>query len=368
LAEVVSGRSHLTAFFSDDYATARARFRDAASAAGATLEAHPIAAPGPFGVDLTIDAAQIDAGGPDRLLIVSSGLHGVEGAFGSAVQIAWLARAKALEGHSTLLLHTLNPYGFAWSRRFDENNVDLNRNFLRAGEPFAGSPPLYATLDRLINPRHPPRPFETALFYLRAAVAILRHGMPGIKAAVAGGQFEYPFGLFFGGHAPSEAHRVVEANLPRWVGDDRVIVHVDLHTGLGTRGDVRLLVGSEPTPADLTRLHAAFGPGRVEADDPKGTAYPTRGGLGDWCRAELTGRDYQYVCAEFGTYPVLHNLAALQAENQGHHWLPAGHPARESAKQRLRETFAPADPHWRATTVARALEILDRAGELVCED
>ena len=354
----------LLACFSPDYATARFRFRAASGAAGATLEAHPIEARGPHGSDLTIDVARLGPATAPRLLIVSSGLHGVEGFFGSAVQLAWLGRGGRGDSGAdvaVLVLHGLDPFGFAWLRRFDEGNVDLNRNFLLPGEDFSGSPARYGELDRLINPRHGPRPFGSTAFLARAGLAILRHGFASLKAALARGQYEYPFGLFFGGHGPAPARRIIETNLARWVGEAGTVMHIDFHTGLGRRGRYSLLFEPGQEPVHLARLEAAFGPGRVEANDSRGTAYPTRGDLGIWCRAELRDRAYQYLCAEFGTYPALRVLAALRAENQAHHWLPPGHPGRERAKQDLREAFVPADPNWRSASVAQALAVLDQA-------
>src|SRR5262245_61398148 len=108
--------------FSTDYATARDRFRQAASRLGWLLEAHPIDAAGPNGEELTIDVASSSTGDPERVLLVSSGLHGVEGFFGSAVQIAQLDEWAASQIPSTkcLFIHGLNPFGFAWLRRVDE--------------------------------------------------------------------------------------------------------------------------------------------------------------------------------------------------------------------------------------------------------
>ena len=77
------------AAFSSDYATARDRFRKAASRLGWRLEAHPVGASGPHGEELTIDVGS-STGNAERVLVVSSGIHGVEGFFGSAVQIALL--------------------------------------------------------------------------------------------------------------------------------------------------------------------------------------------------------------------------------------------------------------------------------------
>ena len=78
--------------FSPDYSTARDRFRQAASRLGWLLEAHPIEAAGPGGEELTIDVASSSTGDPERVLVVSSGIHGVEGFFGSAVQLALLGQ------------------------------------------------------------------------------------------------------------------------------------------------------------------------------------------------------------------------------------------------------------------------------------
>src|SRR3954469_7444429 len=123
-------------FYPPDYAAARARLRAEASARGWALESHAIEARGPEGEELTVDIALQGgtAGKTTSALVVSSGLHGVEGFFGSAVQSAWLeGRAGRLAGAATRLpalvfMHAINPYGFAWRRRWNENNVDLNRN------------------------------------------------------------------------------------------------------------------------------------------------------------------------------------------------------------------------------------------------
>jgi hypothetical protein len=83
-------------------------------------------------------------------------VHGVEGFAGSAVQVAALkgiaaeaatdttaaaaaAAAASASGNAAstrskpytlCFVHAVNPYGFAALRRFNENNVDLNRNNL----------------------------------------------------------------------------------------------------------------------------------------------------------------------------------------------------------------------------------------------
>ena len=126
--------------FSADYATARRKFVEAASAAGAVTEslAHP--GKGPAGEALTMDVAWIGPAEAERVLVTCSGMHGVEGFCGSAGQIAWLASGLCRDlpdGVAWLAVHAVNPYGFAWHRRTNEDNVDLNRNFIdhEAGHP-----------------------------------------------------------------------------------------------------------------------------------------------------------------------------------------------------------------------------------------
>jgi predicted deacylase len=49
-----------------------------------------------------------------------------------------------------ILIHALNPYGFAWLRRVNEDNVDLNRNFRNFSEPLASSAAYEAIHDALV--------------------------------------------------------------------------------------------------------------------------------------------------------------------------------------------------------------------------
>jgi hypothetical protein len=124
------------AWFIDDYAAARRDFLARGDAlagrfAGVERFAIPVASPGGV-AGLFVDGLYIPAQvSPKRLLLISSGVHGVEGPTGSAVMRLFMAEftnPDALAETGMLFLHALNPYGFATGRRFTENNVDLNRN------------------------------------------------------------------------------------------------------------------------------------------------------------------------------------------------------------------------------------------------
>jgi hypothetical protein len=361
MAEIVKDRASTPGSpFSADYATARDRFRRAAEALGFGLESLPIDRFGPRGETLAIDVALLGSTQPERVLLVSTGLHGVEGFFGSAVQLALLNEKlrgwKLGPGDALLLLHGLNPFGFAWIRRFDEENVDLNRNFLLAGQTYSGSPDGYAALDQFLNPPSPPGWLD--LYYPRAILAVLRIGTPALKSSIAHGQYDYPRGLFFGGHGPSQVQRILAASLPRWLSTARSVLHLDFHTGLGPWSTYKLLVEPEVKPERIDWMRDQFGAEKLELVGPNGISYPTRGEIGTWCRALFPDRRYDQLCAEFGTYAGMRVLAALRAENQAHQWLDPDHPAYLRAKRRLLEAFVPADGTWRASTISQAVELL----------
>ena len=357
-----------TSLFSPDYATARERFREAVQQLNWPLESHPIPGQGPNGEDLTIDVAvspcQPDIHGrepePSQTLVLSSGLHGVEGYFGSAVQLAFLEQKAAdLRGMRCLLIHALNPHGFAWNRRFDADNIDPNRNFLLRGEEYSGCPEHYPLFNSFLNPQSSPPKWE--FFYLHALRYILRYGMPALRQAIAGGQYEYPQGLFFGGHGPSQTQLIVDQHMRHWIGNSRMVMHLDFHTGLGKWGTCKLLMESELTSEDREQVTRWFGEDAYEEPQSTTIAYQTRGGWGTWCTEQNFAANYTYACAEFGTYNPVKMLAGLRAENQAHHWSRPAAPEREQTRQHLRELFCPASPQWQQTVIDRSLQLIDQA-------
>jgi hypothetical protein len=352
--------------FSQDYESARNRFRAAALRLGCALEAHAIESRGPSGEQLAIDVAILGSASEARTLILSSGLHGVEGFFGSALQLGLLERWERAPDERPPLrcvfVHAINPYGFAWRRRVDEHNVDLNRNFLGADEAYRGSPAGYARLDALLNPRGRAARFEPLRLKLIAAIA--RYGIPALKQAIAGGQYDYPQGLFYGGSEPARANRILSANFERWLGGAESVVHLDLHTGLGQWARCKLLVDHALSEPQGRWISERFGRDAFETPEMRDTqkvAYATRGNFLRWGLAHSGGRQYLAANAEFGTYGVLRAVAALRAENQCHHWHDAGDASLEEAKRELVEVFCPRSDAWRTRVLERGREIVGRA-------
>jgi len=336
-------------YFSTDYFEARTRFRTAAINAGGRLASLGIGARGPGGEDLSIDIAWFGSARPRRVLLHSSGIHGVEGFAGSAIQLRLIEQLPALPADSALVVvHVLNPYGMAWLRRVNENNVDLNRNF-RAPGTFDGSPPAYPQLDAFLNPASPP----AADFYLlKALLLITRHGLSGLKQSVASGQYDYPRGLFFGGSGVEESADAYETFLTHRLSAAEYVVAIDVHTGLGSFGEDVLLAEAK----DYELLREIYGPRTKSLQPQSGPAYRVEGGLHSMLLRVFDATRPHCIGQEFGTYSALRVLHALREENRWHHF--GGRGLDHDAKRNLREAFCPSDSAWQA-------KVLRRGGELI---
>lgn len=381
------------AYFSVDYASARARFLDAAGGLKIPVETHAIAATGPQGEALGIDVATIGPAQSRHVVIVSSGLHGVEGFLGSAAQLAWLAKFKSGEIElpkqlKLVLVHALNPFGFAWLRRWNERNVDLNRNFLTdrgfiASQQYRDSLAAYDRLQAFLNPPCPPSAWEPYTFKavgrilaagwaarerlpaeLRPALPALNSikqlGLTELQKSLLVGQYEHPGGLFYGGDGPEESTAWLQERLPTWVEGADLILHLDFHSGLGKRGDLKLFIVDRKGSPRARWVAKHFGDEMVEASDDA-AGYSSNGTMAGYFRDRNAGGSYHCLTAEFGTTSAIRVLGTLRAENQAHF-----HAARNSsnyrwAKRQILEAFAPAASDWRETVIAKSLALVARA-------
>ena len=106
-------------FFRTTYQAARQAYRDAAAARGLQVTPYRNPAKGAEGEELSSDMLLIGPADAERLLIVTSATHGAEGFCGSAIETGWLQSGIFTQlpaDTAVLLVHAINPYGFAWVR------------------------------------------------------------------------------------------------------------------------------------------------------------------------------------------------------------------------------------------------------------
>jgi hypothetical protein len=330
-----------------DYPEARQAFLTAAERAGAEIghERHP--GKGPDGGELYLDTAWLGPRGARSVAVVVSATHGVEGFAGSALQTTWLGAGPepAIPADTAVLLvHALNPYGFAWVRRVNEDNVDLNRNFVDFDAPLPSNPGYTALADLLVPEHWDEDTQATTLSRLLEFVA--EKGMDEMQTVVSTGQYEHPTGLFYGGTQPTWSHRTMRDLCVRNLAEAERVAVIDLHTGLGPRGHGELFSSDLPGSPECDRALHWFG------DDLKLLA------TGQSVSARLTGEwipklaewlahaDVTAITIEYGTIDMIPVLMALRADAWLHaHGDPAG-PDAPAIRAAVRAAFADDEPDW----------------------
>lgn len=336
-----------------DYTSSRRRVLALAEAEGATLEHHPHPRTGPAGEDLATDVARLGAapGEADAVVVVASGTHGVEGHAGSGLQELLLTsgRLRGLPaGVAVVLVHAVNPYGMAWSRRVDHDNIDVNRNFVDFAGPLP-PPGRYDDIDHLLNPAVldlDDTSWQDELWAFAAEV-----GLPEAFRAITGGQYVHPAGMQFGGQAPSWSRRTLETIWSRHLAGARTVLNLDVHTGLGPCGGLSLFqtADADDTAAEVA---ARWFPRIMRADRPQTTDPLQVGVLGPGLDATLDAAMLSVpVVVEFGTLDDAVVLGAMRADNWLHGHGDPRSDLGERIRARTRAAFFVDDDGWR-TAVA----------------
>ena len=200
-------------FFSPDYATARQKFLDAAKNAGAEIESIQHPDTGIAGEDLFTDVAWLGPKDARSVLVTVSGTHGIEGYYGSGCQVGWLSEGHAANlpaGTAMLSIHASNPYGFSWGRRVNEDNMDINRNFIDFEAKSPPANPAYAEVHDWLVP-HTWSDEIAAGIQQKIAAYYARVGAKAATAAIVGGQHSHADGIFYGGQQACWSHKTIKA-------------------------------------------------------------------------------------------------------------------------------------------------------------
>jgi hypothetical protein len=344
--------------FAADYDEARARFLAAAETAGAVVSrhAHPTER-GAEGEELSIDLAMLgDADAPGLLLMIS-GTHGVEGFCGSGCQTALLrddAFRAEIESSSVavLMLHALNPYGFSHLRRANEDNADLNRNFVDFGKPLPINAP-YEEIHSMLLPASWPPPAESER---RLDAWIAAHGLPAYQAAVSGGQYRFRDGMFYGGAQPAWSNRILRAVLREHATSRSVLGWLDFHTGLGPCGHGEMIYAGGNVAADIARTKAWWGDHVTSYFDGTSTSAALTGVNGYAAQDECPDVQFAGIALEYGTCPIEQTLQALRAEQWLHNHPDAPAAQRKEIKRAFRDAFYVDTDDWKATVYRQAVD------------
>jgi hypothetical protein len=365
---LTSDNTILSRYFSASYDEGRDKFLSACQQAGLTVESHVHPTlKGPENEDIAMDTAWAGPPGASRVLIFSCGTHGLEAAAGSATMLRWLdmnGPGGLPDDLAVLLIHAVNPYGWAWAHRINEDGIDLNRNFVAPSSPRPKNPAyedIHALLLKTGMDEQSLKAFAEAFHALAA-----RKGLNTALTGITSGQYDFADGLSFGGTAHSwSAETLFNIARDKLQQADRIL-HVDWHTGIGAFGEAHFILDEQRDSETFALLSSWWPDHAIHCDDVvEGVSISYNGLLVAGLRDEISTfnqADVVNLTIEWGTYEVEAMLQALVMDN----WLKnraadADQALIERVRAELIERFYPQSPEWRQNVLEASEKIYAQA-------
>lgn len=352
----------VNAAFSHSYASARRRFVEAAEGNRLKVVSHKHRTPGRENEALAMDVALDGIPDAEHLVVISSGVHGVEGFCGSGAQVYALhdseLRAKARElGVALLYVHAVNPYGFSHIRRVTQENVDLNRNFLDFSQPLPVNLP-YRSVHALLLPHAwPPKWTNKA----QLAWYGLTRGKRSLQTAVSAGQYEFDNGLFYGGKEPTWSNTTLRAVVREYAARAQRVDWIDLHTGLGPCGKGERILSARNDEQGLADAKRIWGPDITSFFQDSSVSATVTGAMLEGIRGEIPKAHFNGISIEFGTRELETVFNAMRAEQ----WLQINPRVSLRKAQRIRREMVDAffvdTNEWKDQVVQQSREAIVQA-------
>ena len=348
--------------FRTDYEDIRLHLQELSDGLGAEFASHPI----DESDGLYIDSFYLPSRDTQtNLVVLTTGVHGIEGYIGAAMLDVFFGEIYPTLDHSdtgVLVVANVNPYGMKHLRRYNENNVDLNRNFILDWDTFdRASNQEYPKVDTFLGPtgKIGNALWHEAGFYLSLAKTAVTEGADTISDALLTGQYEYPQGVYYGGDGDESSTVYLKDVFARCL-ESRYenIVHIDIHSGYGPRYNMVIFNSVFETMTEAESV-AAFGYGNVIAHDSE-SFYATTGDTTDFFYRLAQQKDTDTAlfstCFEFGTigdafFDTILSLHYTVDENRNHFYPTDNGVSAQIVHENYMELFYPTETAWREKTV-----------------
>lgn len=349
-------------FFSDSYYQSRQRIILESKSHQAVVKTYHYDCVGLQGEPLFTDAIYLGNKNASHVFIVVSGTHGVEGHAGSACQLFTMHYFKKIQEMNAnvgiLLVHAINPWGYAHNRRTTNTGVDLNRNFINFKQPL----PLnleYGKLHRQL--------VECNWFSLKRRVIdiqlfikVITGKKYEVQQALTSGQYNHPKGLFYGGNCIVNSRHVWEQILLDFdLNNKHSLCLLDIHTGLGKRHVGELI--SERSKNDLwfNKISVFF---KSQIKSTLSGSSVSAKVSGTLCGAfDDPSKNRIALVLEFGTQNPLRVLKALRLEQWIHNY--ADQITYQNKKNYvlnlMKNAFCPDSFYWQNNVISRYKEVLE---------
>lgn len=335
--------------FSQRYAGARDKFISNVETSSIvekhTHLSHPLK--GPKNEKLFCDIAWTGNLKAEKVLVLVSGIHGVEGGVGSAIQSDFVTRHRRLPSDvCVVLVHALNPWGFAWASRNDEQGIDVNRNFVDfdADLPVSKATQIWADLEK----------GKTDI----ATVAQNREQLD----LLSEGQYEKPDMPYFGGKEASWSRQVIEQLVAQLKPANRKnVIVIDIHSGLGPYGFGELIC-DHPVDSKAHDYAVELFGATVTEPSLGNSSSGTKLGLHDYFW-HSQGEHVCYLTLEFGTFGNEQMLQVLSDDQklQQSGKVDWSDDKTVDVKHAVQDFFCPDEKQWQELVLFRGRQVIEMA-------
>ena len=240
----------------------------------------------------------------------------------------------------------------AWHRRVNENNVDMNRNFIKDHQ---GEPEGYEKIDTFLNPKSIPTKLDI-MFLPRGISLLLKDGFTNVKQWFAQGQYTRPQSLQYGGDTLQQGPKMILDWLKKNLNNTKKVFGIDLHTGLGKSGYDTILVPDDIEEDKYNILVSLFGDHVSPLDPTQGVGYRITGDIHSGIVKEFSSIEWLTITQEFGTFGPTTVFKNLRAENR---WTQNNQLNNEKdimnhwSRKNLLNTFNPNNKRWQQDLISR---------------
>lgn len=300
--------------------------------------------------DLTINFA-ISKKKNKSLILFISGTHGVEGYIGSAVQLYIIDKylKKINNKFDVSFVHSLNPFGFKNNRRYNENNVDLNRNniddytekkIIENNKHILEYP--------LFNPKRERRKefFEKIEYYFEVLSSVRKRGLLKTINVIGFGQSLFPKGICFTGKEKQKSIIYLEEYIKEITKNYDNFILVDLHTGASKKYKLDVYFTKSKDNLFLNSFKKI-----KDISQNKYNGLDHIGGLNNILK-KSNAKNNQYVLFEFGTINRFSTVLSLNylsyllvKENQIYNFGPK--EKIKKIKEEMKKAYSPSDNRYK---------------------
>lgn len=306
---------------------------------------HPLK--GPKNEKLFCDVAWAGNLKAENVLVLVSGIHGVEGSAGSAIQSDFISRHRRLPTDvCVVLIHAVNPWGYAWASRHDHEGVDVNRNFVDfdAELPKSEATEIWQKLQK-------GKAEITTIAKDREQLDLLTQG-----------QYDQADAPYYGGKEASWSRQCIEQIAAQLkLANRKQVVVIDIHSGLGPYGFGELIC-DHPVDSKGHDVALKFF-GATVTEPALGTSSSgVKFGLHDYFWHQQ-GEQICFLTLEFGTFGNESMLKVLSDDQkmQQKGKIDWSDDKTMKVKHAMQDFFCPDEKQWQELVLFRGRQVIEMA-------